>query len=262
MKRLIFINILVACISIGKAEHRFFPANSVSCLNALIFDCVEDEEGNIIKISPDTVYVERWIGNDTIVDGRECVTLWRKYERNFPESAGIMPITPNVPLYSGVVYEAENGYVYFKSQYDDSDWTILYDFSDSDWQIGDSLYVFDDEFDGPISEVIRSLSTYTLCNGEKVLVANGLMYGIGYNNRSFFTPMDMKNSSSPEDIPVEFYRDGVLLYQRFKRGNPHSGIDTISPTYHYGYYDLQGRPVANPTRGIYIKDGRKVVIGQ
>lgn len=260
MKRLIFINILVACISIGKAEHRFFPANSVSCLNALIFDCVEDEEGNIIKISPDTVYVERWIGNDTIVDGRECVTLWRKYERNFPESAGIMPITPNVPLYSGVVYEAENGYVYFKSQYDDSDWTILYDFSDSDWQIGDSLYVFDDEFDGPISEVIRSLSTYTLCNGETVLVANGLMYGIGYNDRSFFTPMVMKNSSSPEDIPVEFYRDGVLLYQRFKRGNPHSGIDTISPTYHYGYYDLQGRPVANPTRGIYIKDGKKIAV--
>lgn len=28
------------------------------------------------------------------------------------------------------------------------------------------------------------------------------------------------------------------------------------------YYDLMGRPVANPTRGIYIKDGRKVVIGQ
>lgn len=261
MKRLIFINILVACISIGKAEHRFFPANSVSCLNALIFDCVEDEEGNIIKISPDTVYVERWIGNDTIVDGRECVTLWRKYERNFPESAGIMPITPNVPLYSGVVYEAENGYVYFKSQYDDN-WTILYDFSDSDWQIGDSLYVFDDEFDGPISEVIRSLSTYTLCNGEKVLVANGLMYGIGYNNRSFFTPMVMKNSSSPDDIPVEFYRDGVLLYQRFKRGNPHSGIDADSKTYSCDYYDLMGRPVANPTRGIYIKDGRKVVIGQ
>lgn len=260
MKRLIFINILVACISIGKAEHRFFPANSVSCLNALIFDCVEDEEGNIIKISPDTVYVERWIGNDTIVDGRECVTLWRKYERNFPESAGIMPITPNVPLYSGVVYEAENGYVYFKSQYDDSDWTILYDFSDSDWQIGDSLYVFDDEFDGPISEVIRSLSTYTLCNGETVLVANGLMYGIGYNDRSFFTPMVMKNSSSPEDIPVEFYLNGVLLYQRFKRGNPHSGIDMGSQTRPYDYYDLQGRKVAHPTRGIYIKDGRKVIL--
>ena len=26
------------------------------------------------------------------------------------------------------------------------------------------------------------------------------------------------------------------------------------------YYDLMGRPVAHPTRGIYIKDGKKVVI--
>ena len=26
------------------------------------------------------------------------------------------------------------------------------------------------------------------------------------------------------------------------------------------YYDLQGRPVAAPTRGVYIKDGKKVVI--
>ena len=31
--------------------------------------------------------------------------------------------------------------------------------------------------------------------------------------------------------------------------------DSLTP-----YYDLQGRPVANPTRGIYIKDGRKVIL--
>ena len=24
----------------------------------------------------------------------------------------------------------------------------------------------------------------------------------------------------------------------------------------FPYYDLMGRPIANPTRGIYIKDGR------
>ena len=28
------------------------------------------------------------------------------------------------------------------------------------------------------------------------------------------------------------------------------------------YYDLQGRPVVNTMRGIYIKDGKKVIIGQ
>ena len=26
------------------------------------------------------------------------------------------------------------------------------------------------------------------------------------------------------------------------------------------YYDLMGRPVAHPTRGIYIKDGKKIAV--
>ena len=38
-------------------------------------------------------------------------------------------------------------------------------------------------------------------------------------------------------------------------------IDSIAaPENHSPYYDLMGREVAHPTRGIYIKDGRKVVI--
>ena len=67
---------------------------------------------------------------------------------------------------------------------------------------------------GPVLEEIRDLSSYTLCNGEEVAVANGLMYGIGYNDRSFFSPQTYTNLYVPVDIPVEFYRDGVLLYQR------------------------------------------------
>ena len=35
---------------------------------------------------------------------------------------------------------------------------------------------------------------------------------------------------------------------------------TVAPNTDAPYYDLQGRPVANPTRGIYIKDGKKVAI--
>ena len=34
----------------------------------------------------------------------------------------------------------------------------------------------------------------------------------------------------------------------------------VAPSTDTPYYDLQGRPVANPTRGIYIKDGKKVAI--
>ncbi len=35
---------------------------------------------------------------------------------------------------------------------------------------------------------------------------------------------------------------------------------TVAPSTDAPYYDLQGRPVAHPTRGIYIRDGRKVVM--
>lgn len=58
-------------------------------------------------------------------------------------------------------------------------------------------------------------------------------------------------------------QDDVMLYQ-LQEGllwKDNTGIDTVekgeadSP-----YHDLQGRPVANPTRGIYIKDGKKVAI--
>ena len=35
---------------------------------------------------------------------------------------------------------------------------------------------------------------------------------------------------------------------------------TVAPNTDAPYYDLQGRPVAHPTRGIYIKDGKKVAI--
>ena len=48
-------------------------------------------------------------------------------------------------------------------------------------------------------------------------------------------------------------------YQEKWDGIENSSLDskTSSP-----YYDLQGRKAANPTRGIYIKDGKKVIIGQ
>ena len=214
------LSLFVACDKIEDdktVDTRFFPANSIRCLNALIFNYVVDEEGNHIKIDPDTVYFESWTGNDTIIDGRECVILWEKYERDMSEFRNIEPVTPNVPLCVGAIHEAENGYVYlYLDEYDE--WTILYDFSDSNWEIGDKLYIMDEGAPsyGPVLEEIRDLSSYTLCNGEEVAVANGLMYGIGYNDRSFFSPLRETNPYVPIDVPVEFYRDGELLYQGWK----------------------------------------------
>ena len=60
-------------------------------------------------------------------------------------------------------------------------------------------------------------------------------------------------------------------YTIYRRGEIVATVrreDTYVTTYKHSfpifhpYYDLQGRPVESPTRGIYIKDGRKVVIEQ
>ena len=59
--------------------------------------------------------------------------------------------------------------------------------------------------------------------------------------------------------PVNFYRNGELLWgEEEKPGNSVAApmvTKVLTP-----YYDLQGRPVVNPMRGIYIKDGKKVVV--
>ena len=67
----------------------------------------------------------------------------------------------------------------------------------------------------------------------------------------------------------DFTKDGILVellsctyngMYLYKKNDTHIiPIRLISST---PYYDLQGRPVEIPTRGIYIKDGKKVIIGQ
>lgn len=58
-------------------------------------------------------------------------------------------------------------------------------------------------------------------------------------------------------------RDGTMLYQLeeglFWQDNTSVTVPTQS-NIHTPYYDLQGRPVAYPTRGIYIKDGKKIAV--
>ena len=57
-------------------------------------------------------------------------------------------------------------------------------------------------------------------------------------------------------------RDGTMLYQQ-EEGvlwKDNTGIEVPKSEQADIYYDLQGRKVANPTRGIYIKDGKKVLM--
>ena len=215
MKNFLFLVAFLTCSLGSKAEQRFFLANSIRCTNALVFNYTEDKQGEKVLISPDTVYVEKWTGNDTIVDGKECVTVWEMYERDLSEYKYRVPVTPHVPIFCGVIHEDENGYVYFKPSDEGSSWKLLYDFSNPNWKVGDKLRLQYDDIEGDwFYTTIEQVSSCTLCNGKVVSVADNLMYGIGYNNWPFLSPLRDVNPYVPVEIPISFCRDGELLWSK------------------------------------------------
>ena len=52
----------------------------------------------------------------------------------------------------------------------------------------------------------------------------------------------------------------IISESDWANGNFGNGIENTNIEKQASYYDLMGRPVNHPTRGIYIKDGKKVVI--
>ena len=86
----------------------------------------------------------------------------------------------------------------------------------------------------------------------------------GYTWETFYeidNPNGHALSISVKDnlLAIYSYAKGIYLLDVDKVASvsPVTGDAVLTP-----YYDLQGRPVTNPTRGIYIKDGKKVIIGQ
>ena len=224
-------------------ELRFFPANAVYATNRY-YNARYDENHNPIDNAGEITY-NVWTGNDTIVDGRESVVLWHNkagYTQRY-----------------GVIYEDHTGLVYINYlQGDKSDWLFLYDFTPRNWKAGDMMHVsYDDGCD--MYEKVYEVSTIELQNGGTTQLTDLLIYGIGYYYEPFLSPIEITSGCSGHTIPINFYRNGVLLWGKEEQ----SGNSVATPMVNKAptpYYDLQGRPVANPTRGIYIKDGKKVVI--
>ena len=224
-----------------KREDRFFPANGVYTSSRHIIHSHNSED---LTIEYDTTYTSRWTGNDTIVDGRECVVLWEESNGNIKRSC--------------VIYESLNGVVYLNTLANDkSAWQPLYDFTPRHWKEGDITFV---NLLGFVEySYVNEVSSITLLNGENVpyitIGTDGLVYGLGYYD-SFLEPIDVAYSTA-----LSFYRNGELLWSKEEKPGTSVAAPMVNRT-PTPYYDLMGRPVANPTRGIYIKDGRKVVIGQ
>ena len=145
---------LLCCISLY-AEHRIYPANSIHCVNVVtktIYEWDPMVGGNQQK---DTYY-HYYTGNDTIVDGKPCVMLW-KYCEDTPKDKELRFLCEEDGLISYKYPLAEGGY---------SDWTILFEFPEGGWKEGEK-YV-EGYFMGKPSSTTPSLSSYTLLNGEEI----------------------------------------------------------------------------------------------
>ena len=233
-----------------KREERFFPANGVYTTN-LYRSPRYDESGN--EIERESIYYNKWTGNDTIVDERECVVVWHNRE--------------GVAKRFGVIYESFNGLVYFNyagdEPYSPNYWLCLYDFTSRNWKVGDVICT---NYDGTTEwyEEVKEVSSLTLQNGEEVSFIEAsltnIIYGIGYDNEPFLSPKEAYNGYTGRSCPINFYRNGELLWGEEYNPNTSITLPKVSNP-DTPYYDLQGRKVTHPTRGIYIKDGAKVVIG-
>ena len=103
-----------------------------------------------------------------------------------------------------------------------------------------------------------------LCSGERVpyvFLWDEFIYGIGYLHVPALTHSDIIDNHSHYWYYnlFNFYRNGELLWGKEYNSNT---LVTLPQTKERAtpYYDLQGRPVVSPTRGVYIKDEKKVVI--
>lgn len=216
---------LIATIG-ENSEQRFFPANSIRCTNAIVVNFAEMD----MTIPRDTIYYEMWTGNDTIVDGKPCVTLWQQFDRDI--TTVTYPHKAFTPELEGVIYEADNGYVYLNYlNGDGSNWNFLYDFSSHNRKKGDTIYLGTNDMDEEVYSPIERVDTYTLHNGEKVQVVDGLIYGIGDIYAPFFFPGYMWmsfNAYVPIYEPINFYRNGEMVW-----GTPHDMRSSLAVDENY-----------------------------
>ena len=256
-------------VTIISAEPRFYKANSVKIRYMYNFcdwaTFTVDDDG---YVSPD-YYATMWTGNDTIVDDRHCVTVWNQMDGE-------------EPLCIGCIYEDENSYVWMKYLLAPyplacpaenfsflNRWVFLYDFSNDHLSVGDTCYMASNG--KPIEYVVRLTDhpyDVILLNGEHVVAFTEkgtyfdyCFYGIGSSFLPLRTVVDSDLMFDPytgSGKVLEYWRDGELLLNReLVTGMAHINLE---PNEASPIYDLLGRPVAHPTKGIYIQNGKKVMI--
>ena len=191
--------------------------------------------------------IRMWIEGDTIVDGMTCKKLYKQTCTN----DGVETLEVGFCRQDRKIYWQNNKVMFLfggidsHMSYESSDWNTMF----YNYRTVDSGYA---NMDDGMSRQYTSISDDYW--SETPEIKDIWIEGVGSKNTGIF------EYSTKEE------RDDVILLSCSYKGqyiykNPNANIkDLPYQPLSTSYYDLQGRKVAHPTRGIYIKDGKKVVI--
>ena len=236
MKKLVLLLAMLPFISFAKSDYRTLV-----------------EKGKKWTYNHET-YQDFWdyfyiLDGDTVVAGKDCLKMFSENRYNDGAIA-----------YEGALYE-ENMKVYcFYSEKDEA--VLLYDF---DCEVGDtvtSMVVKDIHIDTIATVLKRYIFEPYLISGDgeelHVLLGNvSWIEGVG-SEKDFF---DMLPMAGNHNSLVACEVNGDFLFKH--PSLPPSGIKTVERDFvnDNTVYDLQGRrlrPV--PAKGMYIQNGKKVII--
>lgn len=268
LRYLVLLFAIIFSFSESFAEARFYKANSVRIKYLYWLVEASDVDPNRDKVW----FAEMWTGNDTIVDGYSCVTLWDQDEGEEPKLVGCLR-------------EDENGYVwryywdYSKLVGGDSDWiskqleycgltnnwAFLYDFSNPDWKNGIAIEVGSSDPNGHRTIKLYGVEDRIIAeNGEEIPRAQFgfLIYGIG-NTSTLFESRLLGPASRYGTTVLEYWRDGELLLKNYmitEEIKKAMKIESVSMPQKVELYDLTGRPADGTQKGILIRNGKKVLV--
>ena len=248
-------------IAMGIYSNNFQPGEmkalvSFSCNNSPIYYhepiAMEGKEW-IFRVQGATPSdIRMWIGGDTIVEGVTCKKLY-KHTRTHD---GVETLETSYCRQDKKTYLQDNKIMFCFGMLEDEEY--LYNETER-WPGRSSLWVFESNYTILEDGVSRQYQRATDANGyfdETYEVKDVWIEGVGSKYTGIFGYNVLEEGNEVTLISCSY--NGRYIYR-----NPNVSIEELPykpSTIDTPYYDLMGRPVAHPTRGIYIKDGRKVVI--
>ena len=220
-----------------------------------------------------------YIDGDTVINDTSCKNLSLKvvYIDNLEKVWAY-------PHYSAIMQSADGCMANISFTNEGPTNKLLYDFNE-EFKLGNTIKYCKHKsgtnivtpFTVEYVDTIKKIDTVAINEKYKMIVANDkFIFGLGHKDYPIgwaFNENDRGHGGLLQDITPQFlclfYKGEIILQDDFlmQKIKRNLGVDVdkiISPEItrkiNNVFFDLQGRKVKNPTKGLYIKDGKKVVV--